>query len=164
MNISNAILNFISENPGKTKTQIFQSVKIDGATPGQRLNVFPVAGNKHILELTINGLIQIEGNGGTYSITEEGIKYLALIKTDRHAQLIKCPNCNKIQTAEVLHTMENLKMTEAEKATFRIGCLDIASKLKQNPITTEEHKTKSVIALAGEFSEFVLGETGQKAE
>ncbi len=48
-------------------------------------------------------------------------------------------------------------MTDLEKANIKMACVIEASKLKQNPNTNEQFKDKSVVDIAKELQEFVLG-------
>ena len=54
------------------------------------------------------------------------------------------------------------KMTDTEKAQFRMGCLIEAGKIKQSlnahPEVESTYKNKDVVVIAKEFSAFVLAE------
>ena len=68
MQTKTIILNLIKDNPGcLTLTEISQKTKL-----GENLSLIPTVAKRYVLELICNGLIQIDGKGGTYTITEQG--------------------------------------------------------------------------------------------
>ena len=70
LNIETAtrILTLLAGNPGGlTLTEISQKTKL-----GENLSLIPTVAKRYVLELICNGLIQIDGKGGTYTITEQG--------------------------------------------------------------------------------------------
>jgi predicted transcriptional regulator len=68
MQTKTIILNLINDNPGGlTLTEISQKTKL-----GENLSLIPTVAKRYVLELICNGLIQIDGKGGTYTITEQG--------------------------------------------------------------------------------------------
>ena len=117
MQTKTIILNLINDNPGGlTLTEISQKTKL-----GENLSLIPTVAKRYVLGLVCDGLIFIEGKGGTYSITDKGISELELstepapnqiapisdeqeLSIEKHAETIICPECNGIQEAEVLHT------------------------------------------------------------
>ena len=74
MQTKTIILNLIKDNPGGlTLTEISQKTKL-----GENLSLIPTVAKRYVLELICDGLICIEGKGGTYTITEKGISELEL--------------------------------------------------------------------------------------
>ena len=73
MQTKTIILNLINDNPGGlTLTEISQKTKL-----GENLSLIPTVAKRYVLELICNGLIQIDGKGGTYTITDKGFSELS---------------------------------------------------------------------------------------
>lgn len=73
----------------------------------------------------------------------------------------KSPNAHKLKegTGKTLQSTQNImlsKMTELEKAQFKMTCLVQAVSLKQNPNTMKEYSGKDVTIVAKELEAFVL--------